>query len=579
MIKLRHFKPNPSSALFLLIGLMVSRPGFRALYAQETTLKSQFLKQVRMSGQARVYGEIYDVQGIERRRPPSTGRIGLRPVLRFSNVFMISADLLLSTEGTRTRQNMNILGLHPTWSWGRAHLGDYTDRFSKYSFNGVNVKGAEIDLYPGDLRFALCGGQTKRAVNGNVINQSYSQYLAGARLGYGKQNSSSIDWIVLKVKDDEGSVSIPEDFHYDYVIPDTLESEMDTLWIEPPYHPLAVTPQENMLTGIATRLHLFERKLILEWEGMANGYTKDLNAAPIDYDSLETAGWLKTISKPIFKPRTGSNLDYATDMRVQFRRDKWNTQFGYKWIGPGFRSLGLPSTVNDRREFDMNTSMHLGNHRIHARYIRLSDNLLNQKQETNTRHQLQAGMNSRMGRWQTNIHANILLMGNDASDDSLRNDFKNYVLSTNQSLTFKDAFVRQLGLQYIFQHSDKNIRTETTQSFYHTGNLTGLLRIMGRLTLNLSVGLSHRISGQKEAYTTQVYSMRLSHTALKNRLNTSLFSTSSMVRDTRSIRTGITSSYSLSTRNQLVVNWLMTVIRSNRNFEEQNLSLTLTHQL
>ncbi|MBN2104136.1 hypothetical protein JW835_08870 [bacterium] len=564
--------------LILICGIFAGS-ALTALDAQESAPQVQLSRIFRLSGQAYLYGEVYGAHGIEGRRPPSTGRIGLRPVLQISNMFNVSADLLLSTEGSRARQNMNILGLHPAWSWGKAHLGDYTDQFSRYTLNGVNIKGAEIDLYPGQLRFTLGGGQTKRAVNGNVINQSYAQYLFGSRLGYGKQNSSYIDLIVLKVKDDIGSLSVAEDFDYDYVIPDTLESEMDTIWIEPPYHPLAVTPQENLVAGIATRLSLFDRKLTLEWESTASGYTKDLNAEPIDRDSLETSEWLKTLSKNMFTPRTGSSLDYATDVRLGFQTTMINTQIGYKIIGPGFRSLGLPSMINDRKELNMNTSLRLGDHRLNTRYCRLSDNLLKQKQETNTRHQIQSSLNSKLGNWHSNVSINLLLMGNNASKDSLSWDFSNWVLSTHQSLAFKDAFIRQVGVQYTFQHSDKNIRQQETKAYYHTANLTSMLRLMTRLTMNLSLGLSYRNSDQKDAYTTQVYSFRLTHIAFRNRLSTSLFSTSSMVRDTRSIRTGINSSYRLTEKNQLNFKWFMTIIRSTRNFEEQHLSLMMTHQL
>jgi len=579
MTKLHKRKSPFQYVSLMLLCVIITGGSLKKCDAQEPPQKMRFSQLVRLSGQAYMYGELYGVHGIEGRRPPSTGRIGLRPVLQISNLFNVSADLLLSTEGTRARQNMNILGLHPAWSWGKAHLGDYSDQYSRYTFNGVNVKGAEIDLYPGRLRFTLGGGQTRRAVNGNVINQSYAQYLIGSRLGYGKQNRSYVDLILLKVKDDKGSLSVPEDFSYDDVIPDTLETETDTIWIEPPYHPLAVTPQENLVAGIATRLSLFSQKLTLEWENTASGYTKDLNAAPIDRDSLDTSEWLKTFSENVYTPRTGSNLDYATDVRLGYQTAQINTQIGYKYIGPGFRSLGLPSMVNDRKELNLSSSLRLGDHRLNARYVRLSDNLLKQKEETNTRHQFQSAVHSRFGNWRSNVSLNLLLTGNDASNDSLLWNFTNWVLSTHQSLAFKDAILRQIGVQYTFQHSDKNIRQQMTNAYYHTANLTGMLRLMTRLTMSLSFGLSYRNSDQKEAYTTQVYSFRFTHIAFQNRLSTSLFSTSSMVRDTRSIRTGVNAGYRLTAENQLNFKWFMTVIRSTRDFEEQHISLMLTHQL
>ncbi|MBN2104131.1 hypothetical protein JW835_08845 [bacterium] len=565
--------------LLSLIFMIEIRNPATTLNAQELSKKYPILQQVRLSGQAHVYGELYDVHGIEGRRPPSTGRIGFRPLLQISNLFNVSADLLLSTEGSRTRQNMNILGLHPSWAWGKAHFGDYPGQFSRYSLNGINVKGAEIDIFPGRMRFALGGGQTKRAVEGTVINQSYSQYLIGSRLGYGKQNGSYIDLIVLKVKDDAGSLSVPENVDYNYVIPDTLETETDTIWIEPPYHPLAVTPRENLVAGIATRLTILNQRLTLEWESTASGYTKNINARPVNQDSLDAPTWLKTLSRNVFTPRTGSNLDYATDLRLHFQTTQLTTQIGYKTIGPGFHSLGLPSMVNDRRELNLQTIYRFEKHRLNIRYVRLSDNLSKQKQETNTRDQIQGSINSRLGNWRSNFNVNSLFTGNNASSDSLSWDFSNWIISTHQSLVFNESIVRQMGMQYTFQHSDKNMRQEKSKAYYHTVNLTGSFQLITRLTMNFSVGVSYRNSGNQDAYTTQVYSARLTHIAMNNRLSTSLFSTSSMVRDTRSIRSGVTSSYYLTHKNQINFKWFMTMIRSNRKYEEQQFSLMLTHKL
>ena len=116
--------------------------------AQQGTV-FQFLKNnIRLTGQANVYGELYKAYDTDQRRPPSTSRLVFTPTLTVSKFFSISGDFILSTEGSRARQNMNIMGLHPVWPWGKAHLGDFTDSFSKYTFNGVNVKGAEIDLFP-----------------------------------------------------------------------------------------------------------------------------------------------------------------------------------------------------------------------------------------------------------------------------------------------------------------------------------------------------------------------------------------------------------------------------------------------
>jgi hypothetical protein len=538
-----------------------------------------FRKNVRITGQANLYGELYDVQGTTRRRPPSTGRLSFSPSCGFFEFFSVSADFMLSSEGSYSKQNMNIMGLHPAWKWGRAHLGDYSDSFSNTTFNGVNVKGAEIDLFPGLLRFTAGGGQTKRAVDGNVIDQHYAQTLYASRIGYGKPNSSFLDLILVKVKDDVSSLSKPKNWVPPRVLPDTLEAEMDTLWVEPPYNPYAVTPQENLVMGFSGQLQLLNRRIVLKMEGSGSAYTKNLEAGKVDIDSVDMPGLLREPLEKIFTPRRSSNMDFAgyADLELNFR--DLRAQFGYRTIGPGYISLGIPSTVNDRRELIFGSSVRLGIHRVQLQWNRLSDNLLDQKLETNIRNQFGIGLNTNTRSWQSNINIQYLLMGNNAPTDTLEYDFSNWVVHINQSLVFgRNAALKRLGIQYTVQTSSKETIAKKDRARYHTVNLTGNLQPRQNICANASAGLSFRKTGSEKTQTTQVYSFRLTHMAFQNRLSNSIFSSSSMVRNTHVFRIGFTSSYRLTRQNQLVFDLSHNVFRGSRDFHETRSSLTLGHR-
>lgn len=541
----------------------------------------RFLKNnVRLTGQANIYGELYDVSGTDRRRPPSTSRIVFTPTLTFSKLFSISGDFILSTEGSSARQNMNIMGLHPVWSWGKAHLGDFTDDFSRYTFHGVNVKGGEIDLYPGRYRLTLGGGQTRRAVDGNLINESYDQHLFAARAGYGNPHSTFVDLVFVKVKDDPASNPKPDYDEYDYVLPDTLETELDTLWIEPPYNPYAVTPQENVVAGLVSRISILGGRVALLLEGSGSAYTKDLNSEKVDIDSIETGGFIRDALGRIFTPRRSSNFDFAANTQFQLNLKNVNAQAGFRHVGPGYVSLGMPSTVNDRREYFMKTTWRLNQNRFSVHWNRLSDNLLDQKEETNLRSQYRAAWMMNTRRWRSNMDISILTMGNDAVSDSAEWNFSNLIFSTHQSLVFdRELWIRQLGIKYTYQHSDKNIPDQGTESHYHTVNMTGSFRFGRSLILQATAGASHRKTSGKASYLTQIYSARLTHTAFQNRLSTSLQTNSSMVRDTRVFRTGITSGYRLTRHNQLVFNASYNTYSGTRDFQEFRTSLMLTHRL
>jgi hypothetical protein len=542
-------------------------------------ISNYFKKNIRISGQANLYGELYDVQGTTRRRPPSTRRLSFSPSFAFTNFFSVSADFMLSSEGSYSRQNMNLMGLHPTWKWGRAHLGDYSDIFSSATFNGVNVKGAEIDLFPGRFRFAVGGGQTKRAVDGNVINQNYAQYLYASRIGYGKTNASFLDLIFVKVKDDVSSLSKNEKWEPPRVLPDTLNTELDTLWVEPPYNPYAVTPQENLVMGFSGRLQLLDRRVVLKMEGSGSAYTKNLETDKVDIDSVDMPGLLRAPLKRIFTPRRSSNMDFDGRANLALNLRDLTAEIGYRAIGPGYISLGVPSAVNDRKEFLFNSSVRLGIHRVQLQWNRLSDNLMKQKRETNVRNQFGMGLNTNTRSWQSNIQIQYLLMGNNAPSDTLQYDFSNLVVNIHQSLVFgRNAALRRLGIQYTVQTSNKATLAKEDKARYHTVNLTGNIQPIQNIGANVSAGLSFRKTGNEEIQTTQVYSVRLTHTTLLNKLSNSLFSTSSMVRNTHVFRVGLTSSYRLTQQNQVVFDLSHNVFRGNRDFHETRSSLALSHR-
>ncbi|NQT24987.1 hypothetical protein HQ585_06520 [candidate division KSB1 bacterium] len=571
--KLQSVLSAPLLLIFLFIYLF-TLPSKTASQESQSSLKDY----IQLTGQSNIYGELYSIKGTNPRRPPSTGRISFTPTLRLSKFFTVSAQLLLSTEGSSARQNINLMGLHPVWKWGKAHIGDYSDHFSKYTFNGVNVKGAEIDLFPDKFRFTVGGGQTRRAVEGILVSESFAQYMFTSRIGYGSKNGSFFDLIFLKAKDDAASLKKPQDWDYTYVIPDTLESELDTLWIEPPYNPLSVTPQENMVIGFNSKVQMFQNRLVLEMEGNGSAFTKDLNTSPVVMDSIDASGLVKSCFDEIYTPRAGSNFDFALNTHLGMNLQNLKLNLGFRHIGPGYVSLGIPSTVNDRQEWLFNTAFKLGIHRFRFGVNRLSDNLLDQKEQTNIRNQFQASVATIMKRWRSQVNIRWMIMNNNAPTDSLEWAFNNIVLSTHQALMFgPESMLRQIGLQYTYQTSNKELFEKSNQNHYHTINLTSNLRFVQKLTLNTSIGLSFRDSNTQGKYTTQVYSLRLIHLAFQNKLSNALFSSSSMVRDTHMLRAGITSSYRLTKVYQITFNLSYNNFRGTRNFREFRSTLMLSH--
>ncbi len=530
------------------------------------------------SGTSNIYGEYYHASGIADRRPPATGRISLNPNLQIMNLVSLSMQMLVSTEGTQTRQNMNILGLHPRWDWGYAHLGDFSDNYSQHTLNGINIKGGELAIFPKNIRFSGGGGMTRRAVDDISINESYDQYAYFSKMGYGDETQSFLDLIFLKVKDDPESIEKPTEWDYTYIIPDTMENILDTIWVEPPYNPVSVTPQENMVIGMNSRLAIFQQKIVLQLEASGSAFSKDLNADKIGFDEIESSEILENIYRNLFTPRAGSSFDYALNSTLDINFQQVKLRFGYRYIGPGYVSLGTPSNINDRREFQFRSNFKIAKHRIRVRWNRMNNNLSDQKLETNIRNQYQIGVYSMFERWRSNIDFRYLGMDNVADFESLEWDYGNINFSTHQSLVFgKESLIRQVGLQYRFQGTDKNMTSDQTDSQYHTLNFTSSIRLPRAFTMNASAGISHRESNHDENLT-QVYSLRINHVALENKLTNSVFVSSNIVRDTRMFRTGVNSFYNLGKGYRLNGNIFYNLFNGQREYKELRSSIRLSYQ-
>ena len=193
---------------FLILFLIIfSKSVFPQNGGRKDSTENFIKKNFSISGGISLYGELYSISGIAARRPSSTGRLLIRPIFTLFNTFSIPVEIILSTEGSSARQNINQFGINPAWGWGQAHLGDFTESYSDFTLNGVVIRGAGIDLSPGIFRFSTVAGFTQQAVNGGAQNGSYKRFLFASRIGLGKENSSHFDLIVLKSKDDISSVN------------------------------------------------------------------------------------------------------------------------------------------------------------------------------------------------------------------------------------------------------------------------------------------------------------------------------------------------------------------------------------
>lgn len=538
---------------------------------------------VEITGQAGLYGELYGISGRDARRPSSTGRLFLRPSITFLNELTLNVNVLLSTEGISARQSINKIGLDPSWSWGSAHVGDFSESFSDYTLNGITIRGGGVNIHPGEgFRFSVVGGRTKRAVSGGARNKSYSRSIYGAKLGVGKQSGSHLELMVVRAKDEVGS--LPPDSAL--VTPGAIRADtIDTSVVgnAPPVNPYAVTPQENLVGGINWQLNVIPNKLTWSSEVSGSIHTRDLRSNKVDVEDLD----LPKFASNIFTPRYSSSADFVASSQLSLRLSKFNIETGYKWIGPGFTSLGTSYLINDQQEFSTRASYRFSGTSISLNWARINDNLIDQKRFTQVQNRYGGTITTRFtDSWNSSFTANIIGRGNDAENDSARTSFNNLVLTTTQSVRFsEDTPFRNVSMNYSFQRSDNETGVQfQNTSTTHTFNTNLSLSWSESLSSSARFGLVSSTVSDTMSTVTQTYGASLRHRALENRLNNSFSFSASIREQAVSYRTRLNSSYKLSEKNRVSLSLSMSNFRRDKNmgtgssFSEFTGSLRVTHQ-
>jgi hypothetical protein len=324
---------------------------------------STFFDIISITGQAGVYGELYSSSIQEKRRKPSTGRLFFRPTITLFKNFSIAFDILLSTEGSYSRQQLNRISLHPSWNWGKGHIGDFSHKFSQYSLNGITITGGGLELHYGIMRFETVGGRIQRKIHAGITNSVYARYLGGIKLGIGKVGRSYIDLNIVRVKDDINS--LPKE--------NNIENSNTTTQYR-------ITPKENIVAGLNGRIDIVNTvQLYGEFSGSV--LSRDLYSEAVESEEIPS------FVSNIFTIRHSTFVDYAYNAGVDFKYNVINAKVDYSVINPGYTSLGLSTNLNDRRTISFSTGARLLNNKLILRgnYRLMKNNLLSQKQTTLTR--------------------------------------------------------------------------------------------------------------------------------------------------------------------------------------------------
>lgn len=272
---------------------------------------------------------------ISQRQNPFEVTLAGMPMIQYKNFYM-PVNFLVSTLNQKKQQPFNYLGLIPTFNWGRFYIGDTFIDYSPYTLNAHRITGLGFDLYGmKHLRLGFLYGRMIRPIAEDLgvmdnpetflVEQptpAFARYGFAAKIGFAIKDSTYIDFLVFKAKDRTTS------------IPAITKTDADGL--------KTPSPAENLVIGSKFKIRLGKR-LFWDTDMAASLYTRNLNAAPFEFETSENQLIKRLQNSPLKDAATinaSSQLNYAAESVLSYWDSTFNFKLRYREITPNYKSLG-----------------------------------------------------------------------------------------------------------------------------------------------------------------------------------------------------------------------------------------------
>ncbi len=252
----------------------------------------------------------------------------------------VNMGALLAEPGN-LRKSMRTLGLQslPDQLAGTIRtlsVGACYPFFSPLTLNGIRVDGLLVELNPAIFYAAYTRGVVERPnLDGNSLSPRLKRTLVAGKAGLGKPEASHVFLSMSHLIDAQDAV----------VLGDSSRLQ----------------PQENLVIGTDLQLSLFRRNFTLQASGAGaahswNAYGPTFADRDLLADLAKEVPWVpvKIWEKLPFSPNATSHADFAFQLGTQLRLFRQNTLLtgNYSYVDPGFMSLGVPTLVNDRVQYE-----------------------------------------------------------------------------------------------------------------------------------------------------------------------------------------------------------------------------------
>jgi hypothetical protein len=455
--------------------------------------EAQLRDPVRVSGQATAVSDFYAGTGVNR-WPGAAWRMNLSPQATLFGGVGVGFDILLSSNQSEFRQNINQVGISPSWSWGTLHLGDFSRDYSRYLLQGTRIRGAGIELRRTGVAFEMQGGRAQRSVTMSELGEgatAFRRTLMAARLRVGQESRSRLEVAILSGRDDPGQADQV------IVVPDTLL--LDTIPLD--LRPISDTrPQENLAAALGGQLALGGRFLVLRGQVAASLITRDILADPVSasMDELAVPSRLYPTLERLHDMRLSTGFDQAWEVEATLTQGPGRLRAGYEHVGPGFASMGLPSFLPDRRGYraDVQTRHLEGRLALQGQLRHQANNLAGQLRNTVERNTVGGTVMARPSEVVSLTFTGMMShLENDASSDSAK--VNNRALATSGNVSVQQEIGGRnavVGVGYTYQEAaDRSPRAMVPRVTTH--NVTGSVQVALTPAVSLTPSVSAVTTG------------------------------------------------------------------------------------
>lgn len=250
-------------------------------------------------------------------------------------------------------------------NFSKIEAGRFRPDYGELSLQGISVSGLNLELTHKVVYAAFATGNVKRSIGGeNTGEETYKQKLMFGKFGFGEKKTSHFYLTYMKIED-----------------------ETDIPWQGPFDTTNTLKPQSNVLIGAEFRLSFLKNKWTIDGEAGLSAITRDTRIT-YTYDSIpEYDSIIRRAPQFLVDavdPNVSSSGDYGFSFNTRLSLPSTTISGGYKWIGPGYYTLGNPMLVNDRQTIDARIDQAVFRRLVtlSAYYKHFSDNLIGWKPET-----------------------------------------------------------------------------------------------------------------------------------------------------------------------------------------------------